>query len=70
MLTLMRDYAAQARTASGINILLGISLIVSPWVFDYSGSTPEKNCFARWWRACRRCRNRTTRMRFPPMRPG
>ena len=38
MFTLARDYAAQARTASGINILLGIWLIVSPWVFDYSGS--------------------------------
>lgn len=36
MLTLTRDYAAQARTASGINILLGIWLIASPWVFDYS----------------------------------
>ena len=32
-----RDYAAQARTASGINILLGIWLIASPWVFDYGG---------------------------------
>lgn len=38
MFTLARDYAAQARTASGINILLGIWLIMSPWVFDYSGS--------------------------------
>jgi hypothetical protein len=36
MLTLTRDYAAQARTASGINILLGLWLIASPWVFDYS----------------------------------
>jgi hypothetical protein len=32
------DYAAQARTASGINIVLGLWLIVSPWVFDYDGS--------------------------------
>jgi SPW repeat len=31
-----RDYAAQARTASGINILLGIWVLASPWVFDYS----------------------------------
>lgn len=31
-----REYAAQARMASGINMLLGIWLILSPWVFDYS----------------------------------
>jgi hypothetical protein len=37
MLTFTRDYAAQARTASGINILLGIWLFVSPWLFGYSG---------------------------------
>lgn len=37
MLRLARDYVAQARTASGTNILLGIWLIVSPWTFDYSG---------------------------------
>ena len=43
MLALTRDYAAQARTASGINILLGIWLIVSPWVFDYSGRAPVLN---------------------------
>jgi len=43
MLTLRRDYAAQARTASGINILLGIWLIVSPWLFDYSGRAPVLN---------------------------
>jgi hypothetical protein len=36
MLTLTHKYAAQARTASGVNILLGIWLIVSPWMFDYS----------------------------------
>lgn len=36
MLTLTRDYAAQARTASGINILLGLWLIASLWMFDYS----------------------------------
>jgi hypothetical protein len=32
-----RDYTAEARTASGVNVLLGVWLIVSPWVFDYSG---------------------------------
>jgi hypothetical protein len=37
MLKLSRDYAAQARTASGVNISLGIWLTVSPWVFSYSG---------------------------------
>jgi hypothetical protein len=39
VLRLARDYAAQARTASGANIVLGIWLIVSPWVFDYSGKS-------------------------------
>jgi hypothetical protein len=37
MLTLNRDYAVQARTASGTNIVLGVWLIASPWIFDYSG---------------------------------
>jgi hypothetical protein len=36
MLTLTRNYVAQARTASGINVLLGICLLVSPWLFGYS----------------------------------
>jgi hypothetical protein len=45
MLTLTRDYAAQARTASGINILLGIWLIASPWVFDYSGGPSVNSVF-------------------------
>jgi hypothetical protein len=36
MLTLTRNYVAQARTASGINVLLGIWLLVSPWLFGYS----------------------------------
>jgi type III secretory pathway component EscS len=40
MLTFTRDYAAQARTASGINILLGIWLIASPWIFGYTGTPP------------------------------
>ncbi len=43
MATFTHDYAAQARTASGINILLGIWLIVSPWVFNYSGRGPVLN---------------------------
>jgi hypothetical protein len=43
MLTLKRDYAAQARIASGINILLGVWLIDSPWIFDYSGSAAVLN---------------------------
>lgn len=30
------DYTAQARVASGVNILLGIWLMVAPWVFDYT----------------------------------
>jgi SPW repeat len=37
MLTKTRDFAAQARTASTINMLLGIWLIASPWIFDYGG---------------------------------
>jgi hypothetical protein len=37
MLRLKRNYSAQARTASGTNILLGIWLIMSPWVFEYNG---------------------------------
>jgi len=36
VLRLARNYAAQARTASGANIVLGIWLIVSPWGFNYS----------------------------------
>ncbi len=36
MLTLTRDYAAQARTTSAINILLGIWLLVSPWMLNYN----------------------------------
>ncbi len=37
MFTNLRDYAAQARAASTLNILLGIWLIASPWIFDYGG---------------------------------
>jgi SPW repeat len=33
----------KARTASGINVALGIWLIASPWVFDYSGRAPVLN---------------------------
>jgi hypothetical protein len=35
-----RDFAAQVRMASGINILLGIWLIISPWVFGYASVGP------------------------------
>jgi hypothetical protein len=35
-----RDFATQARTASGFNILLGIWLIISPWVFGYVSAGP------------------------------
>ena len=31
-----RDTSRQARTASGINVLLGIWLILSPWVYGYA----------------------------------
>jgi hypothetical protein len=37
---LARNYVTQARTASGINIFLGISLLVSPWVFGYQAAGP------------------------------
>jgi hypothetical protein len=46
MLTLIRDYAAQARTASGVNILLGVWLIASPWMFDYGGTPAVLNSVA------------------------
>ncbi len=29
------NYSAQARLASGINVVLGVWLLVSPWVFGY-----------------------------------
>lgn len=41
MFALARNF--KARTASGINVLLGIWLIASPWVFDYSGRSPVLN---------------------------
>ena len=37
---LTRNYVAQARVASGINIFLGILLLVSPWVFGYQAAGP------------------------------
>jgi hypothetical protein len=43
MSTLTRDYAAQARNASCMNVLLGVWLVFSPWTFDYSGSTAVLN---------------------------
>jgi hypothetical protein len=39
MWRLARDYAAQARAASGVNLVLGLWLIASPWMFDYSGKS-------------------------------
>jgi len=33
----------KARAASGINVVLGIWLMASPWVFDYSGRLPVLN---------------------------
>jgi hypothetical protein len=33
----------QARAASSVNVVLGIWLIASPWVFDYSGRAPVLN---------------------------
>jgi len=33
------NYAAQAKTASGINLLLGIWLVASAWIFLYDGSS-------------------------------
>lgn len=40
-----RNYDAQARITSGINILLGIWLLASPWVFGYqaAGSAAVSN---------------------------
>jgi hypothetical protein len=35
MLQLKGNYAGQARAASGMNIFLGIWLIISPWVFAF-----------------------------------
>ena len=43
MLKFRRDYAAQARTASGINILLGVWLTGSPWIFGYIGTRAVLN---------------------------
>ena len=37
MLKSTRDLAAETNTASGANIVLGIWLIDSPWVFGFSG---------------------------------
>jgi hypothetical protein len=32
----MRDHSKQVRTASGINLILGVWLIISPWVYGYA----------------------------------
>ncbi len=31
-----RNYASQAKAASGVNLVLGAWLSASPWIFDYS----------------------------------
>ncbi|HEU4626964.1 MAG TPA: SPW repeat protein [Steroidobacteraceae bacterium] len=36
-----RDLTAQIRTASGINVALGIWLIISPWIYGYASSAPN-----------------------------
>jgi SPW repeat-containing protein len=36
MATVMRDHSKQVRTASGINLILGVWLIISPWVYGYA----------------------------------
>jgi hypothetical protein len=33
----------KARTASSVHVVLGIWLMASPWVFDYSGRSPVLN---------------------------
>ena len=33
------NYAAQAKTASSVNLLLGVWLVASAWIFLYDGST-------------------------------
>jgi hypothetical protein len=43
MSALIRNDSVQARTASGVNVLLGFWLIASPWVFDYSGRSAVLN---------------------------
>lgn len=40
MSSLQGKCAAQARAASGTNIVLGIWLILSPWIYDLVGTTP------------------------------
>jgi hypothetical protein len=37
VVAIIRDYLAQARAASGVNIFLGLWLTAAPWVFDFSG---------------------------------
>jgi hypothetical protein len=41
MFALSRNF--QARTASGVNVVLGIWLIASPWVFNFGGRAPVLN---------------------------
>ena len=46
MASFTRNYTAQARTASGVNILLGVWLSVSPWLFDYGGRSAAVSSIA------------------------
>jgi hypothetical protein len=39
-----RDLSTQIRTASGINLVLGIWLIISPWIYGYA--TTARNAMA------------------------
>ena len=41
MFALRRNF--QARAASGVNVVLGIWLVGSPWVFGFSGRAPVLN---------------------------
>jgi hypothetical protein len=43
MFALRGNNSIQARVASGVNIVLGVWLIASPWVFGYSGRSPVLN---------------------------
>jgi SPW repeat len=38
MATATRDHSGQVRTASGINLILGIWLIISPWIYGYAAN--------------------------------
>ncbi len=40
------DFTTQAKTASGINLLLGCWLVASPWIFNYAVSSAGWNSVA------------------------